>query len=210
MPNDKPRSNDDAAMRIARAVAAGKQRFTEENPGAVFTLSKAADVIRAQLALEYPKPAKGGRVNGRDLIFDALALACRIDGSCITRAMARQIATAKRDILEASPSATPEDIAQRADAYRRKYRDAACTPMALANHWAEFGNGSEKRTLGARMDIYQEPPNGWRERIKAHGLPNMSAETTAVICGKPWEDIRMSFGRQIKGLLEEMDRQGQP
>ena len=195
------RSNDDSAMRIARALLAGRARYLEENPNGQFTLGKAADIIRAQLAIEFPKPKHGARVNGRDVIFDAIGVACDIDLTCLTRQMAKHIATAKRDILEASPSVTPEEIERRGDAYRAKYKDAACTPTALANHWAEFGRPTERRTRTAKTDVYQEPAN-WRDRLKRAGLPNMSADSIRILCEQTWAEIRTNYGREILSAIE--------
>jgi len=155
------------AGRIARAIVAAKARHEGERTGQPFTVGLAADVIATQLAIEYPAAAPANRRNaaGRDELFDAIAVACGVDLTCLTRQYSKQIAVAKRDILEATPTVTPEEVERRGEAYRKKYRDAACTPTALANHWPEFGTAPEARTRAAKNDIYIEPID-WKDRLR--------------------------------------------
>lgn len=149
-------------MRIARKLIADKTAHTTHKPGVPYTLGLAAECIRAQLAIEYPVAKKTAKVAGRDLLFDAIVLACGCDLTSMTRNFAKMVATAKRDILEATPDVTPEEVQRRVKAYKAKYQGAACTPMALANHWPEFGQPNGRGTRGSKTDIYTEPPAGWR------------------------------------------------
>jgi hypothetical protein len=74
---------DDAAMRIARALVQAKADFPKVRPGGVFTICDAAECIRKQLAVEFPEACKMPRVlvNGRDEVFDALAVASGVPAS---------------------------------------------------------------------------------------------------------------------------------
>ena len=168
MPPTTTRPKDDAALRIARALIAARQRHNVEAPGVAFTLGAAAEVIRAQLAIEYPVAKKTLKVAGRDVLFDAIATATGKDLTCLGRNEAATVATAKRDILEASPNVTAAEIARRAAAYRKKYRDAACTPMALANHWSEFGQAPAPLKAAKRVFSEANPPDGptWRHAVR--------------------------------------------
>jgi hypothetical protein len=98
--------------------------------------------MRPAIEIEFPPLKRRGRVNGRDEIFDAIVVACGGDLKSLTPAYAAKVGTAKRDILGATPTCTPEEIQERVAIYRVKYRDAACTPMALANHWPELTNAN--------------------------------------------------------------------
>lgn len=153
--------------RIFDVVKADKRKVS----AAAYTEAQALAVMEAQLRLEIPpsskhyRPKRTPRVNGRDPIFDAIATAAGIDLSCITRAHGGRIATAKRDILEASPNVTPAEIAATAAAYRRAYRDAPCTPTAIASHWAEFAKARRSANGSAPVSLYTEP-TGWRETLR--------------------------------------------
>ena len=192
-------TTDDAASRIARAVFAAKQRAATVPACKPFTLADAAAVIRAQLEIEFPAAKKTPRVNGRDELFDALAIACGCDLTSMTRNYAKMIATAKRDILEATPDCTPAEIARRGAAYRKRYKDAACTPMALANHWPEFGESFESRTRTAKADIYVEPPN-WRQVLKIIGK-SWDDTMVAGFLSQSWHELSPTVRQEIlKGL----------
>lgn len=194
-------TKDDPATRIARRLIADKTDHSAARPGVPYTLGLAANCIRAQLAVEYPPPPpkakKPPRLNGdgRDVTFDALAEACGLDLTGLTRASAKQIATAKRDILEATPDVTAAEIHRRAAAYRAKYRDAACTPIALANHWPEFGTTS-RLTRGAKKDVYVEP-TGWKTSPVAQASMHASNETWAIVVARGWFNLTVDVRAAI-------------
>jgi hypothetical protein len=120
-----------------------------------------ADRIEQAEKRRKPKTPKGGP-RARDVIFDAICTACGIYVNGITRGQAGRVVACKRDIEEACPVLSAEElaaeIARRADKYRKKYPTTPCTPTALSNHWGEFGGGP---TRAAKLDPYQEP-DGWR------------------------------------------------
>lgn len=191
----KPRSLIRAAgMRVARALIADRQRHAIERPGAPYTLGMAAACIAAQLEIEFPKPKPRLNSSGRDELFDAIVTGCDGDLESLTRQFAKVVGIAKRDILEATPDCTVEEIKRRVAAYKKKYSGAVCTPMALANHWPEFGQPTDRKTRG--FDYTQEPPK-WRERLRKNGLPGWQRASVELLCDKPWDDIRATYGREI-------------
>lgn len=97
----------------------------------------------------------------RDLHFDALAEA--FDKTAFTRSEAALLNKVKCEILEADPTATPEQMKSVAMAVRRKYGGA--TPKAVTLHWHDFAPRSKPTTTGQRYDVGQEPPN-WHEAAK--------------------------------------------
>lgn len=70
-----------------------------------------------------------------DPLFDALVDACRIDPAELTRPARGALNAALRDLR--AVDATPDEIHQRAEAYRRMWPTVTLTPTALARHWAE-------------------------------------------------------------------------
>lgn len=181
-------------MRIARKLIAEKTAHATSKPGVPYTLGLAAACIRAQLAIEFPVAKKTAKVNGRDILFDAIVTGCGCDLTSMTRNFAKMVATAKRDILEATPDATPEEVQRRITAYKKKYSGAAITPMALANHWPEFGQPDDRKTRG--FDYTQEPPN-WQARLRRTGMPRWSKDSIGLLCEKAWIEVRANYGREI-------------
>lgn len=162
------RIDEDAATRITSAIVEARKRFEHENPGKMFMARMAEEVIRGQLAIEFPKAKRLKRVNGRDVIFDAIAEACGIDLTCLTPREAGKIVDAKAEIMAASPDVTPEQIHKKARAYKSKYKDCACTPNALAGHWAELSAGKSAKPEGP--DLYAEPDAAWRGVLRSIGV----------------------------------------
>lgn len=68
-----------------------------------------------------------------DLLFEAVAEECGIDWRHLTRSARGALSKAVADLRSAG--ATPEEVPDRADAYRRLYERAVLTPPALAKHW---------------------------------------------------------------------------
>ncbi len=93
----------------------------------------------------------------------ALARACALAPEEMTPRACTQLALALNEILAASPGATPEEIASRARAYRRKM-PAGCriTPHALAKHWAGLGAGAGDSPASEAPP----EPEGWRDILE--------------------------------------------
>ena len=89
-----------------------------------------AESTAGDCAARAPRP--------RNELFDAL---CEIEGSNpleIGRKGGR-IAGALRQIKEATPDVTPDEIRRRAANYRETWPTITLTATALATHWAKFG-----------------------------------------------------------------------
>lgn len=193
-------TSKDPAVRVGRATFAAIMREREGNPAFRLTEVTLVECLRAPLAIEYPAAKKTGRNGkGRDELFDAIGTACGCDLTGLTREYAKQIATAKRDILEATPDVTPDEVARRALAYRKKYTNAACSPMALANHWPEFGN-NERLTRGAKNDIYTEP-QGWRAAALRRFPDAKEWINPHDFSTKPWAEVSHSIRPDILKAL---------
>ena len=52
--------------------------------------------------------------------------------------------------------AAPERIQEAANAYRRRWPNADCNPMALATHWAEFGSDKPVKSAAATQTLKDE------------------------------------------------------
>ncbi len=157
---------EDSAQRVGKKVWAAILR--ERDGDRAFRLTEATLVacLRAPLLIEFPKAAATAKNGGRDLIFDAIAECAGFDLDCLTREAAKQVATAKRDILEASPGVTPMEVINRYEAYRKAWPTIGKpSPSALAKHWSALGKTVSPETQ-AKKDIYKEPI-GWRSKFKA-------------------------------------------
>lgn len=190
----------DVPERITRAILAAKSQWDIDHPDHPngFTLSRAIEAARTQWRLERPARTLGSR----DPIFDALVIACGGDLQALTRQYAATVATAKRDILEATPNVTPDEIMRRATRYLAKYKDAACTPLALAKHWPEFpmvNNGSRK------PDVYKEPV-GWQDALsRLAERSRWNRETVQLMLSAPWQEIDLGIRAM---MLKEIERSG--
>lgn len=175
--------------------------------GVQFTRPAAIAAIAAQLAVELPDVAgktatkkrapAGPRIRERDVLFDAIGYAAGLDLSCITRAMAVQVAAAKRDILEATPDVTPDEIARRAAAYTTLYRTIGKpSPMALAKHWSKFSLNPDRPTMHSKRDITIEPPM-WRP-VAQRLFPDAREWVTAHdFSTMPWREVNPTLREKI-------------
>lgn len=112
-----PEEGNDGVGTPPNAVSSVKREITAE--------STAGDC-----AARAPRP--------RNALFDTL---CEIEGSNpleIGRKGGR-IAGALRQIKEATPDVTPDEIKRRAANYRETWPTITLTATALATHWAKFG-----------------------------------------------------------------------
>jgi hypothetical protein len=149
---------EDAATRVARACWAAVMAARQGNPAYKLTEDALLAALRPALAKEMPKKARA--VNGRNVLFDAIAAGFGHNGK-ITRAAAGTIGKALAEIREVDPTVTAEDLERGCRYVRKKFDN--CGPMAVAAHWHEIATQRTERTRTAKMDIYQEPPTGWRE-----------------------------------------------
>jgi hypothetical protein len=90
-------------------------------------------------------PGCPAKVRPRKPLFDALAQACGSDPSQMTAPQARACGVALAAISKVSPELTPEHLVERVSYYRRIYPKAACTPNAIAAHWAALSESNAKK-----------------------------------------------------------------
>lgn len=179
----------DVPERITRAIVAAKERFHAENPDRPngFTLRRAIEAARAQWRLERP-----AKVNGRDVIFDAIVTACGGDLASLTPSYSAQVAKAKKEIVGATPDVTADEIIRRTARYRAAYRDAACTPLALAKHWPEFPLPRKA------VDLYKEPGPAWRGVLRAIGHENnWDEQTVNDYANGQWHHVPSNLREQV-------------
>lgn len=184
----------DVPERITRAILAAKAQWDREHPDRPnsFTLGRAIAAARAQWRKE--KPAK---VNGRDVLFDAIVKACGGDLSSLTPSYSAQVAKAKKEILLASPNVTADEVTRRATRYRAKYRDAACTPLALAKHWPEFPLPQ------TRPSLYDEPV-GWHDSLRALAEANRwDRATVQLMLQSQWSELSHTIRQEILNARQE-------
>lgn len=89
----------------------------------------------------------------RNDLADALAQVCGMDLSCMTAAEWKRVGIALADIKKAQPNVTAQDIAIHAANYRKVFRDATMTPMALSNHWGATAPKGSPHGLDGRSGV---------------------------------------------------------
>lgn len=188
----QPPKGRDVPERITRAIWQAKAAWTAEHPEQPFTLTRATEAARAQWRLE-----KGPRLNGdgRDELFDAIVTACGGELDALTRQYSAQVATAKRDILEATPDVTADEVVRRSVRYRAVYRDAPCTPSALAKHWPEFPLNGHSKGGPKKPGMYVEP-EGWQNVLRKIGA-GWDRATVQLNCQTPWLDVSHTIRQEI-------------
>lgn len=128
--------------------AGSRQRETVDgNPSPKNTIEE--DHLRTSGEAAKEKP--------RNVLADTLAQVCGMSLDCMTEGEWKRVGIALAAIRKAQPDVTVEHIAAHAANYRRIYRDAILTPLALSNHW------------GATA-----PKSGNGHRIAFHGSPGVS------------------------------------
>jgi hypothetical protein len=147
-------------------------------------------IAAAQFKAEQSVCKKPRVVNGRNPLFDALALACGVQAAGMTRAAARACAVALADVLAVYPATTEADIKHRVSRYREKHPSWPVTPPAVAKHWGSLCEGDPTRT--AKHDIYQEPRDWLKACVALYG-----EDVGGQIHAKGWIDVRVNYGPEI-------------
>jgi hypothetical protein len=108
----------------------------------------------------------------RNALADALAEVCGMDLDCMTTGEWKRVAIALADIKKAQPNVTVSDIQAHAVNYRKVFKDATMTPMALSNHWGatapRSGNGPRSAFQGANGVVTAEEFQNLKERLAGH------------------------------------------
>ncbi|MBO92358.1 MAG: hypothetical protein CMM27_10630 [Rhodospirillaceae bacterium] len=72
----------------------------------------------------------------QDLVWDSIMEACGVNSTKLNSNERGRYNKAVKLLKESG--ATPAEIHARVQVYRRKFKGAACTPIAVANHWSEL------------------------------------------------------------------------
>jgi hypothetical protein len=101
------------------------------------------------------------------------------------------IVESRKQIMEASPDVTAEEIARRAALYRRKHPTWPLTATSLCKYWSEFGPAD--KTQLAKDDLYQAPDGDWKAAaLEAIGIARVPDEW------QTWTDVPINYRSQIK------------
>ena len=109
-------------------------------------LTKEPSYTRPKNEIE-PRAKKG------DEVWDAAMEACGVNAATINSNERGRYNKAVKLLKESA--ATAEEIHTRVKVYRRKFKGAALTPMALANHWSELDPATVK------VEDVVTAPKGW-------------------------------------------------
>jgi len=108
----------------------------------------------------------------RNDLADALAQVCGMDITCMTAGEWKKVGIALADIKKAQPNVTVEDIRAHAMNYRKTFRDAILTPLALSNHWGatapRSGNGPRSAFQGSGGVVTPADLENLKERVMGH------------------------------------------
>ena len=108
----------------------------------------------------------------RNDLADSLAEVCGMNLDCMTTGEWKRVAIALADIKKAQPNVTVSDIQAHAVNYRKVFKDATMTPMALSNHWGatapRSGNGPRSAFQGANGVVTAEEFQNLKERLAGH------------------------------------------
>ena len=93
----------------------------------------------------------------KDELFEVVAEACGIDWRNLTSSGRGPLNRAVKELKEIGANA--DQVARRAAAYRKKYPEAALTPMALTKHWAGLAplKATERKSIWETYD----PPESY-------------------------------------------------
>jgi hypothetical protein len=94
------------------------------------------------------KPAK------RDELFEAVATACNIDWTNVTKSGRGQLNAATKELKDID--ATPQQVEGKAAAYRKQYPAMPLTPSALVKHWGSLDDLSKPKRQSA-WETYDPP-----------------------------------------------------
>jgi biotin operon repressor len=111
------------------------------------TETKEENHLAATPKEESPRP--------KDHLFEAIANACGINLTNLTRSSRGQLNKAAKELREVG--ATEQDVQAKAKAYRTQYPNATLTPTALTKHWSSFGQIEKQQSRPSIWDTYNPP-----------------------------------------------------
>lgn len=109
------------------------------------------------------------KASSRNPLCDTLAQVCGMDIECMTTDEWKKVGIAIAAIRKAQPNVTTKDIQSHAMNYRKMFKDAPLTPLALRSHWGATAPKSSLRGLSSQSGVHT--PNdvqNLKERISAH------------------------------------------
>jgi len=166
--------------------------------GKPMTEAQVGNVIDGMLK-ELGMSKKRARVGGRDLLFDALCVACGTNPQEVTRMAATGIGTALADIAAVTPNLTPEEFGIRAAKYRREHPDWELTPTALCTHWGELGTGDAGQTVAS---MHAAEPQGWQDVATQMFLETeWDPNSIKVLLQNGWSGMSLGHRKAIQGRI---------
>jgi biotin operon repressor len=102
----------------------------------------------------HAAPPKSER-RTKDNLFEAVAKACGINLTSLTRSSRGQLNKAVKELREVG--ATEQDVQAKAKAYKTQYPNAALTPTALVKHWSSFADIEKKQQRPSVWQTYERP-----------------------------------------------------
>jgi len=89
-----------------------------------------------------------------DLLFEAVAMACNINLKQLTGTSRGQLNKATKELRDIGVK--PDEVGDKARAYRKQYPEASLTPTALAKHWPQLTVPQRRESdHGLCTDCYQ-------------------------------------------------------
>jgi len=143
---------DDAATRVGHAAWLAIMEQRRSVPEFRLTEEILITALRPALTKELPKQA---RVNGRNVLFDALAAACGMQEP-FTKSASGQVGKAISEIAKAFPTVDAAEMTRVATAVRKKYENAG--PIAVSAHFHEFVRKTRPKPVATA-------PTGWLAKL---------------------------------------------
>lgn len=141
---DQPNRGREVAQNEPFRAESRQRETVDGNPSPKNTIEEYHLRTSSEAAKEKP----------RNVLADALAQVCGMSLDCMTEGEWKRVGIALAAIRKAQPDVTVEHIAAHAANYRRIYRDAIMTPLALSNHW---GATAPKSANGPRIAFHGSP-----------------------------------------------------
>jgi biotin operon repressor len=116
-------------------------------------LSNEGGLVTNETTLAATPPKSVSRP--RDNLFEAVAKACGITLTSLTRSSRGQLNKAVKELREVG--ATEQDVHAKAKAYRTQYPNATLTPTALVKHWSSFADIEKKQQRKSIWETYERP-----------------------------------------------------
>jgi DNA-binding MarR family transcriptional regulator len=116
------RPSDTNVRRTSTSVSVGHQRPVPSDTS-----------VRSEPSLNRQRTTNGRKP---DLLFESLVEVCGLDLSELTKNERGKVNAACKQLREVG--ASPDDVRERARAYRRRFENAALTPTALVNNWSQI------------------------------------------------------------------------